>query len=110
MEFNDTVSAGLDISAKDATGDAAFSDYKVYVDSAEMDSSKYTLIVDTTARTIKVAFTDVKGLDGKVLKLTYKAKINANAVVGTTGNPNEVTLKYTNSPDHSGDGEYNNDN
>ena len=109
MEFNDTVSSGLDISAKDATGDAAFSDYKVYVDSAEMDASKYTLTVDPTARTIKVAFTDVKGLDGKVLKLTYKAKINANAKVGTTGNPNEVTLKYTNSPDHSGDGEYNNE-
>ena len=109
MEFNDKVSAGLDISASDATGDAAFSDYKVYVDNTEMDATKYSLTVDATAKTIKVAFTDVKGMDGKVLKLTYKAKINKDAVVGTTGNPNEVTLKYTNSPDHSGDGEYNNE-
>ena len=110
MEFKDTVSAGLDISASNATGDDAFSDYKVYVDADEMDTADYELTVDATNRTISVKFTDVKGLDGKVLKLTYNAKINKAAVVGTTGHPNEVYLKYTNSPDHSGDGEYDDDN
>ncbi len=109
MEFNDTVSSGLDISAIDATTDK-FSDYKVFVDDTEMNSTAYTLTVDTTNRKISVKFKDVKGLDGKVLKLTYNAKINSNAVVGKTGNPNEVTLKYTNSPDHSGEGEYDNTN
>ena len=34
------------------------------------------------------------------------AKINKDAVVGVDGNPNEVILKYTNSPDHSGNGEF----
>ena len=108
MEFNDKVSAGLDISAVNA--EDKFSDYKVFIDDVEMNAGQYTLIVDATARTIKVSFKDVKGQDGKILKLTYNAKINKNAVVGVTGNPNEVTLKYTNSPDHSGDGEFDNDN
>ena len=117
MEFNDTVSDGLDISATDAAD--KYSAYKVEIscaaDDAEdadkdgyKDATGYNLTV--TGRNIKVAFADVKGLDGKTIKITYKAKINENAKVGVEGNPNTVTLKYTNSPDHSGDGEYNNDN
>ena len=107
MEFVDTVSSGLDISALDATGDAAYSDYKVFVDDVAMDATQYELTVN--GRQISVKFKNVKGLDGKVLKLTYNAKINKDAVVGVDGNPNEVILKYTNSPDHSGDGEFNTD-
>ena len=107
MEFVDTVSSGLDISALDATGDAAYSDYKVFVDDVAMDATQYELAVN--GRNISVKFKNVKGLDGKVLKLTYNAKINKDAVVGVDGNPNEVILKYTNSPDHSGDGEFNTD-
>ena len=97
MEFVDTVSSGLDI-------DAAYSDYKVFVDTEEMDANQYELTVN--GRNISVKFKNVKGLDGKVLKLTYNAKINKDAVVGVDGNPNEVILKYTNSPDHSGNGEF----
>ena len=104
MEFVDTVSSGLDISALDATGDAAYSDYKVFVDDVAMDATQYELTVN--GRQISVKFKNVKGLDGKVLKLTYNAKINKDAVVGVDGNPNEVILKYTNSPDHSGNGEF----
>ena len=96
MEFVDTVSSGLDISALDATGDAAYSDYKVFVDDVAMDATQYELTVN--GRQISVKFKNVKGLDGKVLKLTYNAKINKDAVVGVDGNPNEVILKYTNSP------------
>ena len=107
MEFVDTVSSGLDISALDATGDAAYSDYKVFVGDDPMDATQYELTVN--GRQISVKFKNVKGLDGKVLKLTYNAKINKDAVVGVDGNPNEVILKYTNSPDHSGDGEFNTD-
>ena len=105
MEFVDTVSSGLDISALDATGDAAYSDYKVFVGDDPMAADQYELTVN--GRQISVKFKNVKGLDGKVLKLTYNAKINKDAVVGVDGNPNEVILKYTNSPDHSGDGEFN---
>ena len=41
MEFVDTVSSGLDISALDATGDAAYSDYKVFVGDDPMDATQY---------------------------------------------------------------------
>lgn len=97
MEFVDTVSSGLDI-------DDAYSDYKVFVGDDPMAADQYELTVN--GRQISVKFKNVKGLDGKVLKLTYNAKINKDAVVGVDGNPNEVILKYTNSPDHSGDGEF----
>ena len=120
FEMNDTLSSGLDISA--ATGDNAFSDYAVEVsceagDAEDTDgdgfktlaAAKYTLTPNPTARTIQLVITDAKEFGGKQIRLSYKAKINDNAVVGTTGNPNEVTLKYTNSPDHSGDGEYDDD-
>ena len=116
MEFNDTVSDGLDISA--AAGEDAFSNYTVQVGTkaddgtvtyTNMEASKYRLVVDPVAKTIHVQFIDVKGMDGQILKLSYKAKINEDAVVGVEGNPNTVTLTYTNSPDHSGDGEYDND-
>lgn len=36
--------------------------------------------------------------------VTYTATLNENAVSGTTGNKNEVTLKYENDPYHEGDG------
>lgn len=37
--------------------------------------------------------------------VTYTAVLNENAVSGTTGNKNEVILKYENDPKHEGDGE-----
>lgn len=115
FKMEDTVSSGLDISAKDATGDAAFSAYAVDIKAsgatefATLNASKYTLTVNPTTRKIELLIQDAKEFGGAQIRLTYKAKINDAAVVGTTGNPNEVTLTYTNSPDHSGDGEYDND-
>ena len=109
FEMNDTVSSGLTISASDATGDAAFSNYKVYDNNVEITEG-FVLTVNPTAGTIQLKIQDAKALGGHTIKLTYNAKINENAVVGVEGNPNTVTLKYTNSPDHSGEGEYDNDN
>jgi len=109
FEMNDTVSSGLTISASDATGDAAFSNYKVYDNNAEITEG-FVLTVNPTAGTIQLKIQDAKALGGHTIKLTYNAKINENAVVGVEGNPNTVTLKYTNSPDHSGEGEYDKDN
>ncbi len=115
FEMNDTLSDGLDISAKDATGDDAFSDYSVQIKTSSaaefstLDASKYTLTVNPSNRTIQLLISDAKEFGGAQIKLSYKAKINDNAVVGSTGNVNEVDLKYTNSPDHSGEGEYDDD-
>ena len=37
--------------------------------------------------------------------VTYKAKLNENAVIGSEGNPNTVNLTYSNNPNKGGDGE-----
>ena len=37
--------------------------------------------------------------------MTYYAKLNENAVIGSKGNDNEVTLTYSNNPNKGGDGE-----
>jgi fimbrial isopeptide formation D2 family protein/LPXTG-motif cell wall-anchored protein len=42
--------------------------------------------------------------DTKVV-VTYSATLNENAVIGAAGNPNEVTLTYSNNPNNGGEGE-----
>lgn len=37
--------------------------------------------------------------------VTYNAKLNENAVIGSAGNPNTVNLTYSNNPNNGGDGE-----
>ncbi len=37
--------------------------------------------------------------------VTYSAKLNKDAVIGGTGNPNTVNLTYSNNPNNGGDGE-----
>ncbi|MBR5472478.1 MAG: isopeptide-forming domain-containing fimbrial protein [Clostridia bacterium] len=50
----------------------------------------------------EVTFDDVTAIDGvtkdTVFVVTYKATLNENAVVGTAGNANEVTLEFSNDP------------
>lgn len=41
--------------------------------------------------------------DSKVV-ITYSATLNENAVIAGSGNPNDVTLEYSNDPNNSGDG------
>ncbi len=48
-----------------------------------------------------------KGAD---IVITYNATVNDKAVIGNTGNPNTVTLEYSNNPADSGDGVPDNDN
>ena len=56
--------------------------------------------------TFKIAFENVKGMPvGTKLFARYSAKLNSDAVVGGTGNPNEADLTYSNNPDDSGRGD-----
>lgn len=41
---------------------------------------------------------------GKSIVITYNAQVNDKAVVGTTGNPNAVTLEYSNDPNFDYEG------
>ncbi|MCH9276661.1 SpaH/EbpB family LPXTG-anchored major pilin [Bifidobacterium amazonense] len=55
-----------------------------------------------TSTTIKVILTDLKNKHseaaGKEITVTYSAKINANAVSGSTGNKNSAQIEYSNDP------------
>ncbi len=71
-----------------------------------------TLLEDgaaTDAKTFKIAFIDIKSLGteaiGKDIVVTYSAKINENAVIGSTGNKNDIRLIYSNNPNNSGSGD-----
>ncbi|NMN01067.1 Gram-positive pilin backbone subunit 2, Cna-B-like domain-containing protein [Bifidobacterium sp. DSM 109958] len=63
--------------------------------------------------TLTVAFADLKSatVDGgvkitkdSIIRVTYQAQLNDHAKVGSTGNPNEVTLTYSNNPTKEGTG------
>lgn len=63
----------------------------------------------TAGTSIKYIFEDflnyIKGTDGVAagddIVITYKARLNENAVIGNPGNPNTATLTYSNNPNHT---------
>lgn len=113
-EFTDTLSAGLDYQ-----DDAVV---KLYADNAafEADTDR-TGGTDLTctpvegtgadgATTLTWTFDDLKALTDvtitkdSVIAVTYTAELTSDAVVGSAGNPNTVTLTYTNDPNYTGTG------
>ena len=101
--FNDTLSAGLTYN-----NDAA-----VYIVNGSTKTSvtdKFTVSYQGTSLT--VTCDDVKAIEGvtkdsKII-VEYTAKLNENAVIGNSGNPNEVYLEFSNKPDASGTGDTDN--
>lgn len=98
-EFHDTLSAGLTYN-KDA---------KVYVVNGDT-KTEITAQCDMTGAISSVKIADLKKLnnvtitkDSKIV-VEYTATLNVNAYVGPTGNPNEVSLEYSNNPNQKGDG------
>ena len=59
----------------------------------------YTHSTGESGASFTIAFDDATLKANDVIVITYSAKINANAVVASTGNPNETTLTYTTSTD-----------
>lgn len=82
-------------------------DYTVY---AGTDDTILAADTSTKEKTFKIAFNDIKttlgenGV-GKDIVVTYSAKINENAVIGGTGNKNDIRLIYSNNPNNSGRGD-----
>ncbi|SEJ06430.1 LPXTG-motif cell wall anchor domain-containing protein/fimbrial isopeptide formation D2 domain-containing protein [Alkalibacterium gilvum] len=93
--FHDTQSEGLTFN----------NDAVVKVDGAKLETGYEVKITDNG---FTVTFDDLKEIEGitKNSKITveYTAKLNENAVIGSTGNPNEVHLEYSNDPNNIGDG------
>lgn len=65
-------------------------------------STKNHYKIDTTSNGFTITFTnalaDFAGKKDQPIVVTYSATVNANAVVGVEGNPNEIYLTYSHNP------------
>ena len=103
MDFSDTLSKGLTYDANSLTVKIG--------DTTLTEGTAYTLTVGTYSETDGTAISvHLKDLVSRgyakdaAIVITYTAKINDNAVIGNTGNPNTVKLDYSNKPSDSGNG------
>ena len=111
LVFTDNQSAGL--TYPDASG------FTVKYGDTVVPASQYTLILNPTTTTADSTFTltinDVKSLKnaegseitvaaGGKFTVEYESTLNEKAVIGSTGNPNEANLQYSNNPNYTGDG------
>lgn len=124
-KFNDTLSKGLTFDEstaeltvslynKDTNGSyTKVGDFKKVEDysiSTANYSGKDTTYADGKVLTIEFANLKITSLkdsiksDSKII-VTYKATLNESANIGSTGNPNEVTLTFSNNPYSQGTGE-----
>lgn len=109
LVFTDNQSAGL--TYPDASG------FTVKYGDTVVPASQYTLTLNPTTATADSTFTltinDVKSLknaDGSEIKVAaggkftveYESTLNDKAVIGSTGNPNEAKLQYSNNPNYTG--------
>lgn len=111
--FHDTLSDGLTAPAS--------ADVKVYLSTdAVLDSADHDVTnefkVTVSGQTITASIANLKPyveaakevqFNATHVIVAYSATLNTSAVIGLDGNPNTVTLEYSNDPNHSGDGDTN---
>ena len=97
LEFDDTLSKGLDYN-NDAViklGEKDVTDY-------------FTPSYDATAKTLTFTCDNILAFGAKnsdQIVVEYTAKLNENAVIGAAGNPNKVSLKFSNNPNNEQGGD-----
>lgn len=111
LVFTDNQSAGLTYPA--ANG------FIVKYGDTVVPSTQYTLTLNPTTTAADSTFTltinDVKSLKdvngdaitvaaGGKFTVEYESTLNDKAVIGSTGNPNEAKLQYSNNPNYTGEG------
>lgn len=89
--FHDTLSSGLTYN-RDAKVTFDGNDVTSYFEIEEVNG-KLTISCNNV--------TEFGATDGSVIIVEYTAILNANAVIGSAGNPNEVYLEYSNNPNKS---------
>ena len=118
-EFVDTMSAGLTLTDPegDATNDIAVkvgtvditSCFDVTASTSAEEATKGVTSISVKAKGDKgLKSCNVTGADlkaGSEIVVTYSAKVNDNAVIGTAGNPNTAKLVFSNNPYSQGDGD-----
>lgn len=91
--FMDTLSDGLTFNGVDTL--------TVKAGTTTLTTSQYA--VDVTGQSLKITINDAKALGlakGDKLTATYTATLNNDAVIGSTGNPNECYLEFSNNPNN----------
>ena len=108
VSFVDDMSAGLtyDGNAKIWYGNVSGEGEDITFTQDTEAESEYT-----NGKVYKATISDLKtqksGLaGGTVLTIKYTATLNANAVIGSTGNPNEYQVEYSRNPNKDGSGEH----
>lgn len=79
----------------------------VKVDDRTLTAGEYTSSWDPASKTLKVSIDNVKayGATNKSkIVVEYTATLDSDAVIGSTGNPNEAHLIFSNNPNGSGYG------
>lgn len=100
--INDTMAKGLTFTQ---------GSIKVTIDGEEAtEGTDYTVRYDVDGKTFEVALIDAKANAGKTVEVNYDAVVNSDAIIGVEGNPNEVTVDFSNNPTHNYDGDRDNNN
>lgn len=108
--MNDTLSAGLTFDGNVEVwlrkGDHV-TPLTVVTDPADPapTADVYVYTTDIGSYSFRLAFRDIMSYDiGTDIIVRYSATVNENAIIGVVGNPNTVTLTYSNDPNHSDGG------
>ena len=79
----------------------------VKINTTALTPTQYKLAWDAASKTLEIEITDVKALgagNGSVITVKYNATLDDTAVIGSTGNPNEAHLVFSNNPNGEGYG------
>lgn len=80
----------------------------VKVGDKTLNAGEYTPSWDSTSKTLKVSIDNVKAYhatNGSTITVEYNAILDSDAILGSTGNPNEAYLVFSNNPNGEGTGE-----
>ena len=96
--FTDKLSAGIELTSAD--------DVKVTIDGTDVTAEATIGYADNN---LTVAFDNLLAAKGGInanskVTVTYRAKLTSAAVIGGAGNPNTVTLTYSNNPNTNSEG------
>ncbi len=100
---NDTLSKGLTYNANSLT--IKIGEKTLTKDTDYTVTTGKTTDGSTTIEIVFKNFIQYKTPKGAAIVITYSATLNADAVIGVAGNPNKVTLTYSNNPNTKDDGD-----
>ncbi|MFP5527310.1 SpaH/EbpB family LPXTG-anchored major pilin [Peptococcus simiae] len=104
-QLSDQLSKGLTL--QDKSVDVKFGNQIIAsnVESKEVTNKDIKITPNVTQGTLQIDFEmlNLQAYKGQEIKVTYKALVNKDAVIGSEGNPNKVTLKYSNNPKNGDD-------